>query len=212
MNPVEVHCRTQRLNFLFFLFLSSLSVQVVMNTGSSSIKGSWRTWKHRQCYCACEFVLVHIYITVSQAKYKRWHWKITSEVKVFCVRDIRCDITAKGKIRRKAASWTSQQVLYVLNLKCIVCCHTHFLFTLIYCICYPPRISLCLFVCLHLFLYNHYLHFKSVGFPFLWCLPCLHHNLNNAEVRSDQQLSHAPAIFPSQMELWITQVKTDEAF
>lgn len=46
MNPVEVHCRTQRLNFLFFLFLSSLSVQVVMNTGSSSIKGSWRTWRH----------------------------------------------------------------------------------------------------------------------------------------------------------------------
>ena len=48
MNPVEVHCRTQRLNFLFFLFLSSLSVQVVMNTGSSSISGSWRTCKaHR---------------------------------------------------------------------------------------------------------------------------------------------------------------------
>lgn len=46
MNPVEVHCRTQRLNFLFFLFLSSLSVQVVINTGSSSIKGSWRTWNH----------------------------------------------------------------------------------------------------------------------------------------------------------------------
>lgn len=45
MNPVEEHCRTQRLNFLFFLFLSSLSVQVVINTGSSSIKGSWRTCK-----------------------------------------------------------------------------------------------------------------------------------------------------------------------
>lgn len=46
MNPVEEHCRTQRLNFLFFLFLSSRSVQVVMNTGSSSISGSCRTCKH----------------------------------------------------------------------------------------------------------------------------------------------------------------------
>lgn len=40
MKPVEVHCRTHRLNFFFFLFLSSRSVQVVMKTGSSSIKGS----------------------------------------------------------------------------------------------------------------------------------------------------------------------------
>ena len=44
MKPVDVHWRTHRLNFLFFLFLSSLSVQVVMNTGSSSIRGSWSTY------------------------------------------------------------------------------------------------------------------------------------------------------------------------
>lgn len=68
MNPVEVHCRTQRLNFLFFLFLSSLSVQVVMNTGSSSIKGSWRTWKHKGDGCTHEFVLVDFYITMSQVQ------------------------------------------------------------------------------------------------------------------------------------------------
>lgn len=68
MNPVEVHCRTQRLNFLFFLFRSSLSVQVVMNTGSSSIKGSWRTWKHKGDSCTHEFVLVDFYITMSQVQ------------------------------------------------------------------------------------------------------------------------------------------------
>lgn len=70
MNPVEVHCRTQRLNFLFFLFLSSLSVQVVMNTGSSSISGSWRTWKAHRAV-----LLLHVssssrdfYITMSQVQ------------------------------------------------------------------------------------------------------------------------------------------------
>lgn len=49
MKPVELHCRTHRLNFLFFLLRSSLSVHVVMNTGSSSIKGSWRTWGKAAC-------------------------------------------------------------------------------------------------------------------------------------------------------------------
>lgn len=43
MKPVDEHCRTQRLNFLFFLLRSSLSVHVAMKTGSSSIRGSCST-------------------------------------------------------------------------------------------------------------------------------------------------------------------------
>lgn len=43
MKPVEEHCLTQRLNFRFFLFRSSRSVHVAMNTGSSSIRGSCST-------------------------------------------------------------------------------------------------------------------------------------------------------------------------
>lgn len=48
MKPVEEHCRTQRLNFRFFLFRSSLSVHVAMNTGSSSIRGSCSTCQESQ--------------------------------------------------------------------------------------------------------------------------------------------------------------------
>lgn len=48
MKPVEEHCRTQRLNFRFFLFRSSLSVHVAMNTGSSSIRGSCSTCRERR--------------------------------------------------------------------------------------------------------------------------------------------------------------------
>lgn len=40
---MDEHCRTQRLNFLFFLLRSSLSVHVAMKTGSSSIRGSCST-------------------------------------------------------------------------------------------------------------------------------------------------------------------------
>lgn len=48
MKPVDEHCRTQRLNFLFFLLRSSLSVQVAMKTGSSSIRGSCSTCKGQE--------------------------------------------------------------------------------------------------------------------------------------------------------------------
>lgn len=47
MKPVEEHCLTQRLNFRFFLFRSSRSVHVAMNTGSSSIRGSCSTCQER---------------------------------------------------------------------------------------------------------------------------------------------------------------------
>lgn len=49
MKPVDEHCRTQRLNFLFFLLRSSLSVHVAMKTGSSSIRGSCSTcsWQEK---------------------------------------------------------------------------------------------------------------------------------------------------------------------
>lgn len=43
MKPLEEHCLTHRLNFRFFLFRSSRSVHVAMNTGSSSIRGSCST-------------------------------------------------------------------------------------------------------------------------------------------------------------------------
>lgn len=48
MKPVDEHCRTQRLNFLFFLLRSSLSVHVAMKTGSSSIRGSCSTCKWQE--------------------------------------------------------------------------------------------------------------------------------------------------------------------
>lgn len=48
MKPVEEHCLTQRLNFRFFLFRSSRSVHVAMNTGSSSIRGSCSTCRESE--------------------------------------------------------------------------------------------------------------------------------------------------------------------
>lgn len=48
MKPVEEHCLTQRLNFRFFLFRSSRSVHVAMNTGSSSIRGSCSTCRRER--------------------------------------------------------------------------------------------------------------------------------------------------------------------
>lgn len=95
MNPVEVHCRTQRLNFLFFLFLISLSVQVVMKIGSSSINGSCRTLKKKGQTVLLHTSSVSFYITMPQKQ------KVTTYTRLSVCDCVWCNFTVKREKESK---------------------------------------------------------------------------------------------------------------